>query len=529
MIILKNGTIYNGSADMPFKGNVAVQNGVIVKVTADEIIYKDAEIIDCENLCITPGFIDAHSHNDFFAGLDDNLKYFETFIKQGVTTMVTGNCGFSAAGYQQNTPHNDEIGGGLFSNRGNNFSSFMVWGKTVDKKSPVNILSFVGHGTVRISLNSYDSSALNEKQLTEMVEIIERALDEGAAGVSLGLMYQPGQFAPREELETIARVVKKHNKILSYHSRAMSKVSTSYSPPIGGRPHGLRALDEVLEIARKTGVKTQLSHLIFVGEKTWPYADESLKMLEDAVKEGIDIKFDTYAMDFGASIITIALPTWYLSMSDKDKKKASTRFKLSLIIGMTKKSLGFNFNDIMISNTKGMLPEVEGKRISEIAKELNMSELDAYLYLIDKTDAKADVLMFKYSNDEIIEKLRTHPLSLYMTDAWITDQGVQNFAVYYNFPKFILLAKRGNTPIEQAINKMTGATAVQYNLKDRGFIKEGYKADISIFNLDNLSYREQKEESPEGIEYVMINGRIVLNKGVFDEKSAKGAGEFIKV
>ncbi len=529
MIILKNGTIYDGSDTPPFIGNVYIENDKIVKITdAAGINNKDAEIIDCTGLSIAPGFIDAHSHNDFYAAQENNLKYFEPFIKQGVTSMVCGNCGFSAAGYRENSTYNHEIGGGLFSNKGRDFSSFAKWQNLIPEKSPVNILSLVGHGTVRISLNSMSGSELDNDKLREMEEIIDRTLSEGAAGVSLGLMYEPGQFAPLSELEMIAGIVKKHNKILSFHSRAMSKVSTSYSPPVGGRAHGLRAIDEVIGIAKKTGVKTQLSHLIFVGEKSWSYVDEALSLLENAKNDGVDIMFDMYAMDFGASIITVVLPIWYLSLSKKKRSSFFIRLRLAIETAVTKKLLGFGFNDIMISNTKGMMPQIEGKRISELAKEWKMSELQAYLKVIDETDAKADVLMFKYANPEIIEKLRLHPLSLYMTDAWVNEQGVQNFAVYYNFPKFISLAKKAGTPVHQAIRKMTGATAEQYNISDRGFVREGKKADITIFNPDKLNYKEGTEESPTGIEYVIINGRIVLKHGEI-QNCIKDAGEFIKV
>jgi N-acyl-D-amino-acid deacylase len=182
----------------------------------------------------------------------------------------------------------------------------------------------------------------------------------------------------------------------------------------------------------------------------------------------------------------------------------------------------------MVSNTKGVMPEIEGKRVSELAKEWGVSEFNAYKRIVEKTGAHADVLMFKYANDEIIERLRVHPMALYMTDAWVTDQGVQNFAIYYNFPKFILLAKRTGTPIEEAINKMTGLTAERYGIKDRGIIAEGNKADITIFDIYKLSYKEQAEEAPKGIDYVFINGLPVLKDGKLIDKSAKAAGRFVK-
>ncbi len=527
MILLKNGLVFNGE-EKAFRSDILIEKDKIVKISKN-INNENAEIIDCKNKCIAPGFIDAHSHNDFFAAMDDNLKYFETFIKQGVTTMITGNCGFSAAGYKQNTPYNNEIGGGLFTNNGKDWHSFKEWANMVDKKSPINIASLQGHGTVRISLNSMSSSNLNEKQLEELENLIEKTLEEGAAGVSLGLMYEPSQFAPRDELLRIAKIVKKHNKVLSFHIRALSKVSTSYTPPIGGKAHILRALDEVIDITKQTGVKTQISHLIFVGEKTWNCVGEAIDMIEKANNEGLDIMFDIYALTFGASIITVIMPLWYLSLSKEKRQKTLTKLRLALEMAVTKKTLGFSFNDVMVSNTRGILKEIEGKTIAQIAKEWKTSHNKAFLKVIEQTNGKTDVLMFKYSNEEIINRLRKHPLSLFMTDAWITEQGVQNFAAYYNFVKFLIMARENSEPIEDTIKKMTSLTAKRYSIKDRGLIKEGYKADITIFDKEKLDYKEQKELSPDGIDFVIINGKIVLKNGVLDKKAVKGSGKFISV
>ena len=528
MILLKNGIIYDGSTNPPYKADLLIDNDEIIDVSKVGIEKKDAEVYDCSNLCISPGFIDAHSHNDFFTIKENNLKYFKDFIRQGVTTMVTGNCGFSIAGYKEGTPYLNEIGGGLFEGSPKDFGSFKKWGETIDGKCPVNILSLVGHGTIRISLNSKNSNKLNERQMEDLEYIVDKSLSEGAAGVSFGLMYEPGRFAPSDEIIKIAKVVKRHNKIVSFHARAYSRVSTSYAPPIGGRAHGLRAIDEVLCIARQTGVKTQLSHLIFVGKNSWNYVDEALSLMENAVKDGIDIMFDTYSTDFGASIISVVLPPWYLALSKNNKQKPLVKFRLFLEIMMAKKFLGFDFNDILISNTAGKCKEIEGKTISELAKLWKINEFSAYMKANEKTDSKAEVLMFKYSNEKILEKLRNHPLALYMSDAWVNDYGIQNYAIYYNFPKFILLAKNCSTPIEQAINKMAYLTASRYNIKSRGLIKKGFKADLVVFNFDKLSYKEKSAESPKGFVHVFINGKHVLKDGVLNEEIAAKSGRFIQ-
>lgn len=531
-MLLKNGTIYDGSGKPPFLGSVLFENDRISNIYVNNLGIENykGKIIDCTGLIITPGFIDAHSHNDFFAAKADNLPYFLPFIMQGVTTMVTGNCGFSAAGYSPNSPYNHLVGGGLFSNDGNDYSDIPTWGQKITGNLPVNLVTLVGHGTVRIGINGKGNEVLSEEQLLEMDKVIETALQNGAAGVSFGLMYEPGQFAPYSELERIAKIVKKHQKIVTFHARACSKVSTSYQPPVGGRAHNLRAMDEVLQITKATGVKTEYSHLIFVGKSSWNTVDESLALLENAQAEGYDIMFDMYPMEFGASVITVVLPTWYLGMKPEKRKTPITKLRLAVEVFVAKKALGFGFHDILISNTYSQMPEIEGLRISEIAKMWKKSELKTYLEIIEKTNARVNVLMYRYQNQDIIDKLRKHPLSLYMTDAWIEKEAaIQNYACYYAFPKFLLLAKEHQEGLEDAISKMTGQTAKRFGIVDRGLIEPGKFADINVIDIDNLRYEENKAESPQGIRYVINNGKILMENGKIDKKIIQKSGNFIPI
>jgi len=531
-MLLKNATIINGLNQPRFLGHILIQDDKITAIVQNEsdLPLHNEAIIDCQGLTVSPGFIDAHTHQDFFAGKVDNDIYFNPFVLQGVTTMIAGNCGFSAAGYMKNSPYNDQVGGGLFSNDGNDYSSFQTWSEKIDKNIPVNLVSLVGHGTSRIGVNGKQNTPLTENQIQIMEESIEQALQEGAAGVSLGLMYEPGQFAPFEELERIAKIVKKHNKILTVHARACSKVSTSYQPPVGGRAHNLRAMDEVATIVRNTGVKLEYSHLIFVGKSSWSTVDESLEILDNLKKEGFDVGFDLYPMEFGASVITVVLPVWYLGMDSAKRKKWTTKLRLWLEIFIATKALGFGFEDILISNTYGKLKEVEGYRVTEIAKKRKKSAFATYLELIDQTNGRINVLMYKYQNPEIIEQLRNHPLSIYMSDAWIEkDSGVQNFACYYTFPKFITLARDHQTSIEQAIHKMTYQTAQRFQIPARGAIQEGYFADLVLFDLQELDFIEGKDLPPVGIKYVINNGKIVMKNGAILPEVSQQIGRFIPI
>lgn len=241
-----------------------------------------------------------------------------TFLRQGITTLITGNCGFSAAGFAEESSHLEDLGGELFSlDELQRHSSMKQWLAHVDQALPMNIISLLGHGTARLSVAGLHQAELNENQLQRMLEVLDQGLAEGAGGISLGLMYAPGVFAPREELEKVAELCAKHHKPLTIHPRAESAISLSYSSFT--KSHLLLALDEILEIQQKTGCPIVYSHLIFVGRRTWKDVDQALGSIEKAHEEGYQIGFDMYPYDFGASVITVVLPPWYQQLSPKER------------------------------------------------------------------------------------------------------------------------------------------------------------------------------------------------------------------
>jgi N-acyl-D-amino-acid deacylase len=191
-------------------------------------------------------------------------------------------------------------------------------------------------------------------------------------------------YAPYEEFLEVARLVKKYDRVLTVHNRAQSKVSTSYNPPIGGRAHNLRAIDEMVRLVRTTGVKLQNSHLIFVGKKTFGTVDETIKLIDDCNREGCDFGFDIFSLTYGASIITVILPGWYLELSPEKRKSLPVKIRLWAEIFIARKTLGLDFCDIKIANGAGLIDEFEGMYITEIAEKLNMSPYQAYIYLVDK-------------------------------------------------------------------------------------------------------------------------------------------------
>jgi N-acyl-D-amino-acid deacylase len=351
-----------------------------------------------------------------------------------------------------------------------------------------------------------------------MERLVEGELEAGAAGRSYGLMYDPGMYGGPEELRRLAKLAARHNKPITFHARALSRFSTSY-PELFGRAHNLRALDEVLEIAEKSGAKTHISHVIFVGRNTWNTLDETVALIDGANRRGLDLSFDIYPFDFGASTITVALPAWYRGLSPEERRRLLVRLRLRAEIFATRKLLGFGFDDVRISWAGSAHPEYTGKRISEIAREKGRSAFDAYIGVIDETGPDTTVIMYRYMNGGIIDRLSRHPKTAYMTDAWITDEGMQNPAAFGTFPKFLRLSREGKAEtLGRMIRKMTGQAAGRFGLKNRGRIAPGYYADLVLFDRHTVA-ESDGEAPPTGLPHVIINGEFAVRDGVYLEKS----------
>ena len=264
------------------------------------------------------------------------------------------------------------------------------------------------------------------------------------------------------------------------------------------------------------GCRLEYSHLIFTGQRSWKLLDKMLKTFYDARKEGYDIAFDNYAFHYGASVITVVFPEWYASLSKEERNKPVNKAKLSMTILMYRKVLEIDWEDMVVAYIGEGYQKYEGKTVLQLAKEEGIKPIDMYLKLVDLSNQQGSIYLGKYYNADIVKRLMEDDLSVFMTDAWVEDKGLQNIAAFQTFPQFFLLAKRYGMPYERIVRKMTGLTADRYRLQDRGYLKEGYKADITILDENNLRVDESKPDfKPEGIEYVFINGRKVVDKGNF--------------
>lgn len=529
--LLKNGKIYDGTGAPAYVGDVLFENEKIIGV-GKGLQADGAVVVDMTGKSIAPGFIDAHSHNDWFAVKKNPIPYFEPFVRQGIASFVTGNCGLSINGCDEKSPHKDKVGAGLFHNKDliGYFGGVKEFFDAVDKNSPANIAAGIGHCSARAALAGYENRELTKDEMDKMLSVIDKELSDGACLASLGLMYEPGIYAPKSELREVAKLCEKHNKPMTVHARALSAVSMAYPPNPFGRAHNLIALDELREITKGLKMKFHYSHIIFVGKNSFKTESEVVEILEEMKAEGMDVMFDIYSELLGVSVITVIAPAWYLGMSKEEKNKFSNKLKFKLLASVSKLMLGFSFDGMMIAYLGEGNEKFEGKSVAEAAKELGMSELDTYMYLCDLSENKGRVNMGPYSTPEIVSKLSKHPLGLYMTDAWIEENGIQNPATYDCFPKFLHLSLNGKgDTMESSVRKMTGATADRFMLPNRGYLKEGYFADITVFDEAELKNTAPDQYKAFGIKDVFINGKHVLHEDVLDEEKFRYAGKAIRV
>ncbi len=510
--LFQNGEIYDGTGNKPFIGDVLIEDDMIVEVGA-KITAEADRIIDLTGRQICPGFIDAHSHNDFFYDYENAEKYYKPFIEQGITTQITGNCSFSPFGVDPDTPYREQIGGGLFEAK--HPCSFAEFKERAKDNLYVNIAPLIGQGSVRAGIAGYDPTPFNKEQIeTELVHVRE-AMEGGAFGGSFGFMYEPDRYAGDEEIIAFAKEIAKYDGIVTIHPRACSIVSADY-PLFTKKSHLELGLDEAVSIMERSGCRLEYSHLIFTGQRTWKLLDKMLATFYRAREKGGDIAFDNYVFHYGASVITVVFPEWYAKLTQEETKKRINRLKLQLTILMYRKVLGIDWDDIVIAYISDEHPEYEGKTLPQCAKEEGLSYLDMYLKLVELSNRAGSIYLGKYYNDKIVRRLMEEDLSVFMTDAWVVDKGLQNIAAFQTFPQFFVLAKKYGIPIQNIVHKMTGKTADRYRISGRGYIKPGFKADLTVIDLEKISVNEQKsDERPKGIDSVYINGRAVMENGEY--------------
>ncbi|TAL39319.1 MAG: hypothetical protein EPN93_01925 [Spirochaetes bacterium] len=520
MLLLKNGLIIDGSGKKGFPGSVLIKGGKIAELSPGAIQAK-CETIDCAGKAVAPGFIDLHSHNDWFLASPEKPEYITPFLEQGITTFVGGNCGFGAAVFKKNTAHRALLENNLFKggHSGLKWDSLAQYYAHLTKKGmSANLVNLCGHGTTRASIKGYDPSHMTGDEMKQLLRLAEESMEQGARGVSFGMGYAPDIFSTASEQEEVAKLVKKRDGIVTVHVRAFSSVSGAYPLKPFGEAHNLIALREFLDLARRTGVRLQISHLIFVGARTWKTLDKALALIDRAIDDGVDVCFDTYAHHCGATVITGILPEWFMAQVPAAYTDKKLLKKTKLLMKISFALLGFNMADMQLASANHPdLDRYNGMFLRDIARARTMTDFENYIDIAHRSDSTARMLIYKYSNPHIVRALMKHRASHFMTDAWVEPSGLQNPAAFGCFPRFLELARDENIlTIEDTVHRMTGKNAARMKIKDRGLLKKGYAADITVFDPHTIRDNTTPEASgarPTGIETVVMNGEVVVKRG----------------
>jgi dihydroorotase/N-acyl-D-amino-acid deacylase len=432
--------------------------------------------------------------------LEDRLER----TRQGITTEIVGNCGFSPypLGVDRGSLH-DFANGILCGDSAWGWTSAKDYFQSVkDSQTTTDVVSLVGHGTLRLAVAGNRLGPLSESELDVMCQLLETSLIEGAAGLSTGLMYVPGSSAPTEELERLCRIVAKHGKIYASHIR-------SYATQL------IEAVDEQLELARRTGCRLQISHLQAVGSSNWPLLDTALEKVELASAEGLGVAFDCYPYLAGSSVLTMLLPQWSL---DGGVAAMLSRLRdLSLrkqIIADTIKSLPWKWSDVIISGVNSNHNQQALQHtLLEVGDMRGVAPVEAMLDLLIEENGRVNVILVNQS-DENLRRIITHPLSMIASDSFYV-KGVPHPRLYGTFPKFLGSCVREWKwlKIEQAVQKITDFPARTFGLSEKGRLAPGYFADVTVFDataINSHATYESPTQDPIGIRYVFRRGAQVL-------------------
>ena len=535
---LHGGEVVDGTGQRGVRADVAVTGGVISAV-GDLTSLSAKRELDCSDKTILPGFIDIHSHSDWLLPGADHGALVEPFIRQGMTTLVGGNCGFSPAPL---TPINRAAA--------HDASRLIVddaidlqWttmGEFLDRLQEggvaLNIAQLVGHGSVRAAVSGpLNPAAPTADELKQMEAFTKDALAAGCLGVSSGLGYPPGIFAQEDELAEFARWAAREGKIFTSHLKAYSWISGVFATDPNQEFHNLAAIKEILRVGLASGVRLQISHLIFVGRTTWPSAAEALRLIEEARAAGLDVAFDAFPYTAGNTTASVLFPPAILPRLEEVLGNPQERADLQNFADGAFAALGFGLPDIQIM--KANAPQWEqynGLRVTEAAARAGMEPFEFYCRLVIDSQRMARVLNHTYSGDrgeeDALRAVLRHPLCTIETDTFVTASGHQNPASYGTFPRVLsTYVQDGLFTFEAAVHKMTGAAAERLSWKDRGWVRKGCAADLVVVDrarLHDTATFDAPARFPAGIEHVFINGRHVVDGERYDP--AAKAGQVIR-
>lgn len=509
-LLIKNGTIINGTGSPSFFGDIGITGGKIVRIGKGLTDAK--EIIDATGLTVTPGFIDSHSHSDnAILEFPDMIEKLE----QGITTSISGQCGGSPAPISRDATDEakEKIVGGI-GKAGEVLRTFGTFLDAIkDRPLGESQAILVGHGNLRKAVMGMEDRAPTAEELEKMKDLMREAMEHGALGVSFGLIYPPSCYAKTDELIEIAKVAQEYYGIVAAHIRGEGGTLTA-------------ATAEFIQVIRESGARGVLSHHKAAGGKeNWGKVHNTLRMLEAANAEGMEIWCDVYPYcathtSMGATFIPMELH------ANGDKgivellSKPEEREKLK---AWGREKWGDDLSWTQVTACRAF-PEYEGLRIPEVAKLRGTDGYDAIYDMIAACENEGSNACYFTICEEDVETVMAWPRAMICTDASVA----KNNTVFHprlkgSFPRVLgrYVRERGVTTLPEMIRKMTSMPASVYGLKTKGLLWEGMDADICIFDADKIidhSEFTSCNSRADGLNYVLVAGEVVVKDAVYNGK-----------
>jgi len=514
-ILIKDAIIIDGSGNNKYQADVGIYNGKVDKISRNIDSKKGKKVISAKNMYLTPGFVDLNNHSDTFLTLF-TIPNQDSLLRQGITTILGGNCGSSLAplvsedGLKAIQKWTDPGQINL------NWLTFEEFLKSLEKiKIGINFASLVGHSTLRRGLLKDDFREVKPKELKIMADMLKTAMKQGAFGLSTGLAYSHAKIATTKEIIELTKVVKNLNGLYTTHIR-------------GEAEELIPAVEETIEIAKKTGVNTEISHLKAMGENHWLNMDNVIKMIE-ATKANIN--FDVYPYTVTGSVLYILLPDWVAEGGKTQllKRLKDPSIKEKVVREMQEKK-SYEYDKIVIA-TSPINRSFIGKKITEIAKAQEVTVEEAIINLLLISEGRISIFLDTLSEQNIKTGLCSK-LSFVASDSAGYDlkyyqkkSDLVHPRCFGNFPRFLskYVEQERLLNWEEAIHKITLGPAQKIGLKDRGLIKENYWADLVIINPNEVIDKgtfENPYQFPKGIKYVLVNGKIAVeDENITGEKA----------
>ncbi len=505
-VLFKNARVLDGTGAPWFLADVAVKDGFIVKVGAASADGKLT--VDASGKYLAPGFIDAHSHSDQALVANPTA---DSKVMQGVTLEVIGQCGSSAA------PRNlsdDSSQPGLDDEVSEKWTDMASYMELLESNGvSLNVAPLVGHGTVRRRVMGVEQRPPTEDELSRMKALVREAMEQGAFGMSTGLIYIPGTYAATDEIVELAKVVAECGGVYFTHMRNEG-------------PRLLEALDEAINVGFEAGLPVQISHFKAMGQANWGKVNEAIAKVEEARANGLDITADQYpyiASSTGLSS-TVGASIWAGGPEKAAALLSDPSERQKIIANLSARD---NWGRLVIASLENDSDQrFIGKSVAEVAEALDISPAEAGLGLLERNRGVVQIVNFAISEEDVQTVMST-PWVMAGSDGSAlnakTAKGQPHPRSYGTFVRILGVYARelGLLRLEEAVRKMTSLPAMRLRLQDRGILREGMRADLVLFDADEVKDRAtftSPHQYPAGIDFVVVNGVPVVEGGAHNGK-----------